>query len=233
VSIPETLAPEAAVLAAAPGVPRRRSAVARWLGAALALSAAAALVGASRLPFWEMALKAPQYPDGLKLTVYLDRIEGDVDEVDSLNHYIGVGKIADGAKFERAVSMPGIYAMGAILVLAPVVGRRKFWLLATPVVLFPIIFAVDLKYWMHRLSTDLDPHAPFKMKPFSFALFGESKVAQFVSTTSFSAGYWIVVGAALAALAALLLRDGVGCSSCARRATCGAACSAVIPWSRS
>src|SRR5262245_59091398 len=59
----------------------------------LLLVAAAALLVSQRYPFWNMKLAAPQYPRGLFLAVYPDHIAGDVDEIDGLNHYIGMRKI--------------------------------------------------------------------------------------------------------------------------------------------
>lgn len=42
------------------------------------------------LPYWQLTLLAPQYPEGLKMQAYVNHISGDVDEIDELNHYIGM-----------------------------------------------------------------------------------------------------------------------------------------------
>lgn len=177
--------------------------------AALLLVAGSVVLGLSvRAPFWRMELVAPQYPKGLNLRVYLNRVEGDVDEVNTLNHYIGVGKLELGAVIERALGIPATCALATLLLAGSVAAAlRRRWasLLALPAVGFPAGFVVDLSYWMHRLSTNLDPHAPIKMKNITFALSGETKVAQFVSRTAFDHGFDLAVAAAIAALVACVL----------------------------
>jgi hypothetical protein len=71
------------------------------------------------------------------------------------------------------------------------------------------------------------------MKPFSFALAGESKVAQFSSHTGFAVGFALAVTVALAALLAIVLREVVACRACPHRSTCGLTCPGAIPWRRS
>ena len=51
---------------------------------------AALLLCSARLPYWYTHVSAPQYPKGLTIVVYPDRIAGDVREIDSLIHYIGM-----------------------------------------------------------------------------------------------------------------------------------------------
>ena len=52
--------------------------------------AALSLVISIFFPYWIMTLEAPQYPDGLRVETYINRLEGDVQEIDGLNHYIGM-----------------------------------------------------------------------------------------------------------------------------------------------
>ena len=77
------------------------------------LAAAGALAfGASYfLPYWNFKLVAPQYPKGLFMTIFLSGVGGAVDEVDIINHYIGMHKLTEAAPIERAI---GGYAVAAI-----------------------------------------------------------------------------------------------------------------------
>ena len=43
-------------------------------------------------PYWQARLFAPQYRDGLTATMYLHKVTGDIDEINGLNHYVGVRK---------------------------------------------------------------------------------------------------------------------------------------------
>jgi len=54
------------------------------------LLAAVLLVVSIFMPYWKMTLHAPQYPKGLSVQTYVNRMVGDVKEIDGLNHYIGM-----------------------------------------------------------------------------------------------------------------------------------------------
>ena len=40
-------------------------------------------------PIWRIELDAPQYPEGLSLTIHAKGLQGNVDIINGLNHYIG------------------------------------------------------------------------------------------------------------------------------------------------
>ena len=42
------------------------------------------------LPIWRIELNAPQYPEGLDLQIYANKLGGNVDIINGLNHYIGM-----------------------------------------------------------------------------------------------------------------------------------------------
>jgi hypothetical protein len=63
----------------------------------LMLLAASLILISIAFPYWGMVLQAPQYPGGLEMRVFVNRITGDEDptldevrEIDGLNHYIGM-----------------------------------------------------------------------------------------------------------------------------------------------
>ena len=60
--------------------PSRQSRPSATILAALCGGAAVFVVAALWLPVWRMKLEAPQYPNGLQLVAYGDRIEGDLAE---------------------------------------------------------------------------------------------------------------------------------------------------------
>ena len=45
------------------------------------------------LPMWRIDLRAPQYPGGLSMKIWINNIKGDVDIINGLNHYIGMSTI--------------------------------------------------------------------------------------------------------------------------------------------
>ena len=54
---------------------------------------AAMFVGTLFVPMWQIQLDAPQYPEGLVLKLHANKIGGDVDIINGLNHYIGMATL--------------------------------------------------------------------------------------------------------------------------------------------
>jgi hypothetical protein len=146
-------------------------------------------------PYWHMELDAPQYPDGLFLTAYVNHLAGDVREIDGLNHYIGMRPLGEAAAFERAASVWMIIAMFLLVEGAAVIHSRWAVLLALPAVTFPIGFIVDLHYWMRTFGLNLNPEAPLSssVKPFVPTVIGEGGIGQFKTFAEFGLGYWLAV----------------------------------------
>ena len=169
------------------------------------LFARVALLASLFLPYWRMTLKAPQYPHGLHVQAYLDRLEGDVAEIDSLNHYIGMRPLGEAAQFERELAVAATVALILLIEGAMFLHNRWAALLALPAVLFPVFFLLDLYYWMNRFGHELNPHAPLStsIKPFTPPILGTGKVGQF--STVASAGPGLI----LAAVAAVLVVVGL------------------------
>ena len=76
------------------------------------------------VPIWRIDLQAPQYPEGLYLQIFADRFAGDVEKINGLNHYIGMGHIHDDMFPEFAVLPKLLMALAALGVLAALWGKR-------------------------------------------------------------------------------------------------------------
>ncbi len=138
------------------------------------------------LPYWHMVLHAPQYPDNLQLTAYINHLTGDVAEIDGLNHYIGMRPLEEAAPLERSY---GVYAMILFVVLLEVaawIHTRWAVLLVLPALLFPAVFLLDLHLWMSHFGTNLDPDAPLSssIKPFVPPILGTGVIGQFKTVAS-------------------------------------------------
>lgn len=153
------------------------------------------------LPYWHMELHAPQYPNNLHLTAYLNHLSGDVEEIDGLNHYIGMRPLEEAAQVERSI---GVYIMiffVVLLELASYIHSRWAVLLVAPVILFPGVFLLDLHLWMSHFGMNLDPHAPLSsaIEPFVPPILGTGVIGQFKTVAS--AG----IGLVMAAIASVTL----------------------------
>jgi hypothetical protein len=170
---------------------------------------AAILLGASTIfQYWSLTLHAPQYPDGLEVTIYTHQVVGDVSEVDGLNHYIGMMPLAEAAEVERAISTAATLIIIVLAIAAAVLRPKWSALLAIPVILFPIVFFADLYYWLYKAGHDLDPTAALSssIKPFTPAILGEGIVGQFSTTAQLGPGFWIAAVAGLFAIAGMVGR---------------------------
>ncbi len=170
------------------------------------------------LPYWHMELEAPQYPNGLFLTAYVNNMTGDVKEIDGLNHYIGMHSLLDAAAIERATSVYAIIAMFLLVELAAVIHSRWAVLLAIPAVTFPIVFLADLYYWMRTFGLNLDPNAPLSaaVKPFIPTVLGEGGIGQFKTYAELGTGYWLAVGCAAITVVAFYFHRRAYRPLCAR-----------------
>jgi nitrous oxidase accessory protein len=168
----------------------------------LLVVAALALFVSPRFPYWNMSLAAPQYPRGLSLSVYPEHVAGDVEEIDGLNHYIGMRKVGDAAALERRVGVPAIMAIAACLLIAAAWPSRRAILLVIPAILFPPLFLGDLYWWLRDSGLHLDPHAALSssIKPFVPQILGTGRIGQFRTTASLGTGCYLGLFATFASL---------------------------------
>ncbi len=172
----------------------------RFLMPTIILVAAAIILFISIFfPYWKITLFAPQYPDGLEASMYVNRLSGDVSEIDGLNHYIGMKPLGEAAVLERTLSVFIIIGI-ALLIAGAVYVHSPFALfLCIPAVLYPVFFLADLYFWMRTFGTNLNPHAPLSkaIKPFVPPILGEGKIAQFSTIATWEAGLYMSIAASV------------------------------------
>ena len=172
----------------------------RYLTPTLLFTAAAILLIVSIFfPYWQLTLNAPQYPGGLTIEAYLNHLEGDVGEIDGLNHYIGMRPLAEAAPFEKSISIIGVFAVALLILAAIFVHTQWVILLVLPALFFPIIFLADLQFWLANFGTNLDPTAPLSssVDPFVPPVLFEGKIAQFSTWSMPSIGLWMAFAASI------------------------------------
>lgn len=159
------------------------------------------------VPYWQLTMKAPQYPDGLTVTLFINRFEGDIQEIDGLNHYLGMPPLDEGGKVERIIAL-GAVSTFALLVLATVlVHNRWAGLLALPAIIFPGVFLADLQYILYKFGHSIDPHSALggAIQPFTPPLLGVGKIGQFATVASFGPGLYLALLASGLVIAGLAL----------------------------
>lgn len=167
--------------------------------------AALILVASTFLPYWRMEMTAPQYPKGLYVNVYVNHLEGDMKEVDALNHYLGMPPLNEGGQLERSLSLFAIVSLGLILAASVFVHNRFALLLALPMLAYPFIFLADLWYILYSYGHAIDPTSALggAIKPFTPPIVGAGKIGQFGTLASLEAGFYLAILAAIVVLIGL------------------------------
>lgn len=168
-----------------------------WLVCSVA--AAGALLLAATQPLWTMELRAPQYPDGLQLTAYGTRLEGDLDEVNSVNHYVGVQPISNDEIPELELFPYVVSMLVAVVTVGAFMARHRLARIAVGLSVwgFAIGFLADLQWWLYRAGHDRSADAPYRIDDFTPRVLGGTEVVNFESDTMVAAGFWLIVAAAL------------------------------------
>ena len=112
------------------------------------------------VPIWRIELDAPQYPEGLNLLIYADKLGGNVEIINGLNHYIGMRTLHadDFIEFTVLPYIIGFFALLNLLVLLS--ANKKFLnILLILFVAFGILAMVDFWRWEYDYGHNLDPNA--------------------------------------------------------------------------
>lgn len=180
-----------------------------WLQFVLMGIGAALLIGSIFLPYWNIILRAPQYPKGLSVDAYVNRLEDarSVREVDGLNHYIGMIKLTEAAKIERAISIYAIVFIAILGVVSVVLPGRWRTIARLPMALYPIVFAVDLFAWLYYAGHALDPKAALSssISAFTPQIYGTGTIGQFKTHATFLSGFWLAAAAMVLTIVAITL----------------------------
>lgn len=165
----------------------------------LVVIAALAILPALFLPVWQITLKAPQYPAGLDMIIYPNTVAGDLNEVNILNHYIGMQHI-EPDEFPEFKLLPFfILRFLAFAVLAALVGRMPIAAIGyIDFVMFGIVMLFDFQGWLAAYGTNLSPDAPITLAPFVPKFLGTTQVANFTVVSR------PAIGAILMGLAGLM-----------------------------
>jgi len=172
---------------------------------ALLMFAALLLMVSMFLPYWSMTMTAPQYPKGLRVDVYVNHLEGDMREIDELNHYLGMKRLDEGGQFERSISMFALVALGLMLMAGVFVHNQWAAVLALPLMGFPLAFIADLWYILYVFGHSIDPTSALggAIAPFTPPILGEGKVGQFGTIAQFEIGFYLTLAAVSVTLVGL------------------------------
>ena len=165
----------------------------------LMIVGSALLLGLFIYPLWNIQLEAPQYPDPLGMDIYIAGIEGeeefDIQNIDGINHYIGMKKIPKPEEMWEFNTFPlvigGMAALGILLGILGLLGKiSPHWFLGWFLLMtvLGILGMYDFNNWLLDYGTDLDPKAIIKLtdaegNPMNYKppLWGSEKLLNFTA----------------------------------------------------
>lgn len=162
------------------------------------------------VPIWRIELDAPQYPEGLMLQIFANKIGGQVDIINGLNHYIGMQTLHDEnfIEFKLLPYIIGAYAL--LILLAGIVRKQKlltfsFWAFFA----FGVIAMVDFWRWEYNYGHNLDPNAAIIVPGMAYQppLIGFKQLLNFGAYSVPDIGGWLFVTAGILILFALILES--------------------------
>ncbi len=148
-------------------------------------------------PMWRITLLAPQYPDGVHMFIYINKIggatPGTLQNINILNHYIGMKPIEPDSIAELKYFPFIVIGFSALAFLTALINNKYaycFWL-----GLFTIALGVyDFYLWEYDYGHNLDPKAAMKFDDsFQPPLIGSKTIINFIAKSYPHVGGWMLI----------------------------------------
>jgi copper chaperone NosL len=148
------------------------------------------------VPMWSIQLNAPQYPEGLGLSIYANKLGGDVDIINGLNHYIGM-KTLQEKDFPEFIILPYCIVFFSLFfaVTAILAYKKLVQLLLFIFISFGVLAMADFWRWEYNYGHDLNPAAAIKVPGMSYQppLIGYKQLLNFGAFSMPDIGGWIFI----------------------------------------
>ncbi|HMR86831.1 MAG TPA: nitrous oxide reductase accessory protein NosL [Saprospiraceae bacterium] len=154
------------------------------------------ILSAIVFPIWRIELDAPQYPEGLALHIYANRMGGDVDIINGLNHYIGM-KTIHAEEFIEFTVLPYIIGFFGLWALfsAYLKSKRSVLILLIFFGLFGVLAMYDFWRWEYEYGHNLDPTAAIIVPGMAYQppLIGFKQLLNFGAYSIPDIGGWLLL----------------------------------------
>lgn len=172
-------------------------------GSRVTVAVAALLLGLIYFfPLWRIALKAPQYPEGLGLRIWVNRITGaapqDLASINNLNHYIGMKRIEPDdipeLRFMPAI-VAGLIVTGLLVAALARRGPLIGWV--GLLVLVALAGLADFWKWGYDYGHQLAPDAIISIPGMTYQppLIGHKQLLNFSASSWPGLGGWAIIAA--------------------------------------
>ena len=163
-------------------------------------------IGVPSLPVWNFSLEAPNYPKeafpyGLPVYIHFDGLSGEVHEMNTINHYVGMARMERGGIYESSLAPYALIVLAMLLILFIIYDNKWINRLMAIPVLLPFLFLGIYAYWLYWFGHNLHAGA-ITIEPFTPVILGDGKVAQFTTHAYPVIGFWILLAISFFSLVA-------------------------------
>jgi len=168
-------------------------------------------IGVPSMPVWNFSLEAPNYPKeafpyGLPVYIHFDGLSGEVHEMNTINHYVGMAPMERGGIYESTLAPYALVALGMLFMFFLTYNNKFVNRLMVIPVLLPFIFLGIYAYWLYWFGHNLHEGA-ITIKPFTPVILGDGKVAQFTTHAYPVIGFWALLAISVLSLIAWWLKS--------------------------
>ena len=169
-------------------------------------------IGVASMPIWAVSLEAPNYPkeafpEGIPVYFHFDGFSGEVHEMNTINHYVGMDPMWVGGVFERSIGIYALLLLSLVLVYFIAYNNKILnYFMLIPASL-PLLFIADYSCWLYWFGHNLHDWGAFKIKPFMPTVFGDGKIAQFTTHSYPTIGFYFLVAISLLSLLAFFAKQ--------------------------
>lgn len=174
----------------------------------LTVIASLALIVTIFLPIWNIDLVAPQYPEGLSMQIWLNKITGQVEIINGLNHYIGMKHIKAEMFPEFTYLVYVVIAFVVLGLLVALIGNRNVLLVFIFLLIAGGALAMyDFYQWGYDYGHNLDPTAAIQVPGLTYQppLIGKKQLLNFTAVSYPASGGWIIVTSGVLFIGAWIL----------------------------
>lgn len=158
--------------------------------------ASLSLIATYFLPLWRIDLWAPQYPEGLSMQIWLNKLSGQVEIINGLNHYIGMAHIKEEMFPEfKFLSYIVAFYIAFGLLTAFLKSRKMLISYLVLLILAGVAALYDFWSWGYEYGHNLSPDAAIKVPGMSYQppLLGYKELLNFGAYSIPAAGGWVFV----------------------------------------
>lgn len=144
------------------------------------------LLGTFLSPIWRITLEAPQYPTGITMYIWINKINGSepgtLQNINILNHYVGMKMIEPESIPELKYFPKVIIGMALLGIVFGLINNKKLWLTwGIIMILLGILGIYDFYLWEYDYGHNLADDAPIKIPGQSYQppLFGSKMLLNF------------------------------------------------------